>query len=109
MCEEIPNPKKNIPYGILAQMSTGSFTAITYYIAILYCVTDLTAVFDTNITALPLAAMYQQATRSNAGTFGLLFLFLIDQLLNLPGELTTYAMAVPRRPHSLRSLSASPR
>ncbi|KAK5133880.1 hypothetical protein LTR08_007211 [Meristemomyces frigidus] len=89
LCEEIPNPRKNVPYAILSQMSVGAFTSLTFYISILYCVTDLNAVFDTNITALPLAAVYQQATRSNAGTFGLLFLFLIDQLLNLPGAYIT--------------------
>ena len=89
LCEEIPNPRKNIPYGILSQMTTGAFTAFFFYLAVLYCVTDLEAVFETKITALPLAAMYQQATRSNAGTFGLLFLFLIDQLFNLPGTYVT--------------------
>lgn len=89
LCEEIPNPRKNIPYGIVAQMTTGSFTTFCYYVAILYCVTDLTAVFNTTITALPLAAMYQQGTRSNGGTFGLLFIFLLDQILNIPGGYVT--------------------
>ncbi|KAK0781856.1 hypothetical protein LTR75_010305 [Friedmanniomyces endolithicus] len=89
MCEEIPNPKKNIPLGILAQMTTGSISTFFFYIAILYAVTDLTAVFNTPIVALPLAAMYQQATRSTAGTFGLLLLFYIDTILNLPGGYIT--------------------
>ncbi len=34
MCEEIPNPKKNIPLGILAQMTTGSISTFFFYIAI---------------------------------------------------------------------------
>ncbi|KAK0939446.1 hypothetical protein LTR29_008942 [Friedmanniomyces endolithicus] len=89
MCEEIPDPKKNIPLGILAQMTTGSISTFFFYIAILYAVTDLTAVFNTPIVALPLAAMYQQATRSTAGTFGLLLLFYIDTILNLPGGYIT--------------------
>lgn len=89
LCEEIPNPRKNIPYGILSQMTTGSLTTFFFYLAVLYCVTDLTAVFNTEITALPLAAMYQQATRSTAGTFGLLFIFFIDQILNIPGGYVT--------------------
>ncbi|KAK1038439.1 hypothetical protein LTR33_016102, partial [Friedmanniomyces endolithicus] len=89
LCEEIPNPKKNIPLGILAQMTTGSISTFFFYIAILYAVTDLTAVFDTTIVALPLAAIYQQATRSTAGTFGLLLLFYIDTILNLPGGYIT--------------------
>ncbi|KAH9836440.1 Choline transport protein [Teratosphaeria destructans] len=89
LCEEIPRPRKNIPYGILSQMTAGSVTTFLFYIAILYAVTDLTAVFDSDITGLPLAAMYQQAMRSNGGTFGLLFLFLIDQILNIPGGYIT--------------------
>lgn len=89
LCEEIPNPKRNIPYGVLAQMTTGSITTFCFYTAILYCVTDLTAVFDTNVTALPLAAMFQQATRSTSGTMGLLFMFLLDNILNIPGGYIT--------------------
>ncbi|KAK0247279.1 hypothetical protein LTS09_017585 [Friedmanniomyces endolithicus] len=89
LCEEIPNPKKNIPLGILAQMTTGSISTFFFYIAILYAVTDLTAVFDTTIVALPLAAIYQQATRSTGGTFSLLLLFYIDTILNLPGGYIT--------------------
>ncbi|KAK5123578.1 hypothetical protein LTR85_002616 [Meristemomyces frigidus] len=87
LCEEIP--KKNIPLGILSQMTTGSITTFFFYMSVLYAITDLTAVFDTNITALPLGAMFQQATRSNAGTFGLLFIFFIDQILNIPGGYVT--------------------
>ena len=39
--------------------------------------------------SLPLAAMYQQATRSNAGTVGLLVLYLIDILVAAPGAQIT--------------------
>ncbi|KAK4579944.1 hypothetical protein LTR86_000145 [Recurvomyces mirabilis] len=89
MCEEIPNPRKNIPKGILVQMTTGSATAFFFYVALLYAVTDLEAVFNTSITALPLAAMFQQVTRSNAGTVGLLALFLLDQIINIPAAQMT--------------------
>ena len=51
--------------------------------------TDLDAVFATPITNLPLAAMYQQAMRSQAGTLGLLILFLMDQVAGLPGAYIT--------------------
>lgn len=34
LCEEVPNPRKNIPYGILAQMTTGSITTFLFYLAI---------------------------------------------------------------------------
>lgn len=114
LCEEIPNPRRNIPYGIVAQVSVGAITTFAFYLSVvsptsvprlnsnvptaqitntqtpqLYAVTDLNAVFETRLTALPLAGMFLQATRSNAGTFALLFLFLIDQLVNLPGAYIT--------------------
>jgi choline transport protein len=89
LCEEIPNPRRNIPYGILSQMTTGSITTFFFYMATLYAVTDLDAVFNSTITALPLGAMFQQAMRSNGGTFGLLFLFFIDQILNIPAGYIT--------------------
>ena len=34
LCEEIPNPRKNIPYGILAQLSTGAITTFCFYAAV---------------------------------------------------------------------------
>jgi amino acid permease len=34
---------------------------------------------------LPLAAMYQQVTRSNAGTIGLLLIFVLDFIIAIPG------------------------
>lgn len=47
--------------------------------------TSLDDVYATNITSLPLGAMFQQAVRSNAGTFALLFLFCIDVIITIPG------------------------
>lgn len=32
MCEELPNPRKNIPLGILSQMTTGTITTLAFYI-----------------------------------------------------------------------------
>lgn len=46
-------------------------------------------VFNTPIVALPLAGIFQQATRSQGGTFALLFLFFVDQILGLPGAYIT--------------------
>jgi len=34
MCEEIPQPRKNIPRGILVQMTIGSATAFSFYVAL---------------------------------------------------------------------------
>ncbi|EMC99728.1 hypothetical protein BAUCODRAFT_30112 [Baudoinia panamericana UAMH 10762] len=89
LCEEIPNPRRNIPYGILAQMTIGAISTFVFYIAALYAVTDLNAVFESTIVGLPLAAMFQQAMGTSGGTFGLLFLFLLDQFVNLLGAYIT--------------------
>ena len=59
------------------------------YVPKLYAITDLTAVFNTRIVALPLAGIFQQAMRSQGGTFALLFLFFLDQIINLPGAYIT--------------------
>lgn len=45
--------------------------------------------FESNITSLPLAAMFQQATRSTAGTFALLFLYFFDIFITIPGAWIT--------------------
>lgn len=89
LCEDIPNLRKNIPHGTVAQMITGSFTTFSYYVAVFHCVTDLTAVFNIIVTALTLAAMHQQATRSNGCTLGLLFIILLDRSLNIPDGYVT--------------------
>ncbi|KAM0699216.1 hypothetical protein Q7P36_001263 [Cladosporium allicinum] len=85
LCEEIPNPRVNVPKGIAAQLGAGFLTTFLFFVAILYGITSLDEVYNTNIVSLPLAAMYQQATRSNAGTMGLLFIFLLDFLVAIPG------------------------
>jgi choline transport protein len=106
LCEEIPNPRVNVPKGMAAQLGAGFLTTFLFYIAIvsqilqsattalhekltilsqLYGVTSLDDVFNTNIVSLPLAAMYQQVTRSNAGTIGLLLIFVLDFIIAIPG------------------------
>jgi choline transport protein len=106
LCEEIPNPRVNVPKGMAAQLGAGFLTTFFFFIAIvshilqsatitlhenwpflsqLYGVTSLDDIFNTNIVSLPLAAMYQQVTRSNAGTIGLLLIFVLDFLVSIPG------------------------
>ncbi|KAK5019804.1 amino acid/polyamine transporter I [Cryomyces antarcticus] len=89
LCEEIPEPKKNIPKGIAAQLTIGFITTLCFYIAILYSITSFTDVTSTPIVSLPLAAVYQQATRSRAGTTGLLFVFLLDTVVTIPDAYLT--------------------
>ncbi|KAM0707898.1 hypothetical protein Q7P35_004547 [Cladosporium inversicolor] len=85
LCEEIPYPRVNVPKGMAAQLGAGFLTTFFFYVAILYGVTSLDDVFNTNIVSLPLAAMYQQVTRSNAGTIGLLLIFVLDFIVAIPG------------------------
>ncbi|KAK6438782.1 hypothetical protein LTR95_005010 [Oleoguttula sp. CCFEE 5521] len=85
MCEEMPNPRVNVPKGIAAQIIIGLLSTFCFFTAILYSITSLDDVFATNIVSLPLAAIYQQATRSNAGTTALLILFLVNFLITIPG------------------------
>ena len=75
LAEEIPNPKRNVPLAIAAQMVIGFLTAFSYMIAIFYATTDLDTVL--NASYFPLAQIYYQATGSNAGTLGLLFIIFV--------------------------------
>lgn len=72
LAEEIPNPRRNIPRAIAAQMGIGFVTAFVYMIAIFYAITNMDDVLAAPY--FPLFEVYFQATRSTAGTMGLLFL-----------------------------------
>ena len=61
LAEEIPNPKKNLPWAIGAQMLTGFVTGFTYLISIFYAVNDRQALMTTTFSN-PLAEVYRQAT-----------------------------------------------
>jgi choline transport protein len=79
LAEEIPSPGTNIPKAIAAQYALGFITALTYLIAMLYCITDYDALFTAK---LPIAEVYSQATRrSTAGTTILLILLLLPMFL----------------------------
>ena len=89
MAEELPEPKKNLPKGVAAQLTTGFFTTLFLYIALLYAISDLDAVSNSSIISLPLAEIYLQATGSRAATAGLLVLFIIDLTVCTPGAFIT--------------------
>jgi choline transport protein len=74
LAEEIPNPKKNIPLAIAAQMAIGFFTTFFYMIAIFYSISSLDDVLASAIPTFPLATIYAQATSSRGGALGLLIL-----------------------------------
>jgi choline transport protein len=80
IAEEIPQPERNIPKAIAAQMSVGFLTGLCYLVAIFYAISDLDAVYESGGT-FPLAQVYLQATSSTAGATGLLVLILIPLLI----------------------------
>ncbi|KAK0120696.1 hypothetical protein ONS96_010899 [Cadophora gregata f. sp. sojae] len=87
LAEEIPNPKRNVPFAIAAQMVTGFVTAFCYAITIFYAISDLDEVLAAPY--FPLAFIYAQATSSRAGTTGLLFLILVPILCCCTGTFIT--------------------
>ena len=74
MCEEIPNPGKNVPKVILFPLVIGFLTAFPFAAALMYSIVDIEAVFNT-ATGLPLLEIYYQGTGSKAAASALLALF----------------------------------
>lgn len=53
MAEEVPEPKKNIPKGIVAQLTTGFLTSFIFYISVVSKVVAL-AIPETHIVSIAL-------------------------------------------------------
>ncbi|KAE8451736.1 hypothetical protein EG329_003193 [Mollisiaceae sp. DMI_Dod_QoI] len=87
LAEEIPYPRRNIPLAIGAQMVIGFFTAFFYMIAIFYSISSIDDVLSAPY--FPLATIYGQATSSNAGTIGLLFIIFVPILCTCIGTFIT--------------------
>ena len=78
LCEEIPNPSKNVPRVIVYPLMVGLVTAFPFAVALLYSISDLRAVLHT-VTGLPLFEIYFQGTggsRVAASILMALFAFL---------------------------------
>lgn len=88
MAEELPNPKKDMPKAVAAQIILGTITSFLYAIAILYAITDLDAVLTAN-GSFPLAEVYRQATGNKAGTFGLLMIVFLSIIICAVGTFLT--------------------
>ncbi|KAF8856355.1 putative choline transport protein [Acephala macrosclerotiorum] len=87
LAEEIPHPRRNIPLAIAAQMAIGFLTAFFYMIAIFYSISSIDDVLAAPY--FPLATIYEQATSSQAGTIGLLFIIFIPILCTCIGTYIT--------------------
>lgn len=74
LCEEIPNPAKNVPKVIMYPLLMGLLTAFPFTCALMYSITDLTAVLHT-ATGLPLIEIFYQGTGSATAASVFLALF----------------------------------
>lgn len=88
LAEELPNPKVDLPKAIFTQMGLGTITAFVYAIAILYSITDISAVISSQ-AATPISAIYQQATNNTGATFGLLFIVFMSIIICVIGTFLT--------------------
>jgi choline transport protein len=74
LCEEIPNPAKNVPKVILYPLVMGLVTAFPFAVSLMYAITDLEGVLH-SVTGLPLIEIYYQGTGSYAAASILVALF----------------------------------
>lgn len=97
MCEEVQNPKQEVPRAIVLSVAAAGVTGLVYLIPVLFVlpkVGDLLAVAN----GQPIGLLFKIVTGSAAGGFGLLFLILGILFFAGVGSLTaasrcTYAFA----------------
>lgn len=85
LAEEIPQPSRNVPKAILAQMGVGFITGLLYMIAVFYAIQDVDSLSLPRFLEFPLPAIYSQATGSDAGGLGLLVVAFIPTLITATG------------------------
>lgn len=76
LCEEIPNPGKNVPKVMLWPILMGILTAWPFAVSCMAAIVDVDAVIHT-ATGLPLLQIYYQGTGSRAAATVLMVLFAI--------------------------------
>ncbi|KAI9709400.1 MAG: hypothetical protein M1828_002521 [Chrysothrix sp. TS-e1954] len=91
LAEEVPDPTRNLPKAIAAQLFGGFVTTFLYLIAILYSINDLEAVSNATVP-FPLTEIYRQTTGSPGGSLGLLFLVFVPVMFTGVGTLMTGGM-----------------
>ncbi|KAG0126458.1 amino acid/polyamine transporter I [Tuber indicum] len=88
VAEEIPEPEKNVPKGIMIQIGTSFITAFAYLIALFYSINDIELVFDSQ-SQFPTSEIYRQATGSTPGALGLTAVLFLATFPTLIGTLIT--------------------
>ncbi|KAA6415099.1 MAG: amino acid transporter [Lasallia pustulata] len=74
LCEEIPNPGRNVPKVIMYPIAMGLVAAAPFAMSCMAAITDVTAVLQT-ASGLPLIEIYYQGTGSRVGATILMALF----------------------------------
>jgi choline transport protein len=82
LCEEIPNPAKNVPKVMIYPLLMGLFTAFPFAASLMYAISDVEAVLTTT-TGLPLFEIYFQGTGSRSGASVLMALLAFCFFANL--------------------------
>ncbi|GKU04897.1 amino acid transporter [Fusarium langsethiae] len=88
LCEEIPNPARNVPKVMIYPLLMGLFTAFPFAASLMYAISDISAVLNTT-TGLPLFEIYFQGTGSRSGATVLMTLFAFCFFANLVANATT--------------------
>ncbi|EYB29088.1 hypothetical protein FG05_11111 [Fusarium graminearum] len=88
LCEEIPNPAKNVPKVMIYPLLMGLLTAFPFAASLMYAISDISAVLNTT-TGLPLFEIYFQGTGSRSGATVLMTLFAFCFFANLVANATT--------------------
>lgn len=81
--EEVPNPSRNVPIAILATMGLGFVTVLSWNVALMFVVTDLSALIESGV---PILELYNQALGSKVATtiWAIYYIFMFyDIVLNL--------------------------
>jgi choline transport protein len=88
IAEEIQQPEKKVPQGIMIQMCISFITAFVYLVTLFYSISDLHSVLDGG-PVFCTGIIYRQATGSVAGASGLTIVLFISTFPTLIGTLTT--------------------
>lgn len=88
LCEEIPNPSRNVPKVILMPLAFGLLVAMPFAASCLYAIYDVDDVLSTP-TGLPLIEIYYQATQSSIGASILVAFFAFCFFACVVGNVTT--------------------
>ncbi|CDM36780.1 hypothetical protein DTO013E5_2893 [Penicillium roqueforti] len=93
MCEEIPNPSKNVPKVMIYPLLAGFVTTLPFAAALLYATPDIDAVLHT-VTGLPLFDIYYNGTGSRVAASILMAFFAFLFFSNLVANATTASRTI---------------